>query len=216
MYNLGNPHFERKKWIHLFEGVTSIIFCTALSEYDKEQNGQECLDYFYSSWSSIFPFPLRFSLLFLFSILSLITHADTPSPRNSMRESFDLFESIVNSRLSLRTSIILVFCKIAAFRVKIKKVPFVRYFPEYTGGADVNKAAKYIIRRFMLKNRACLSMYPQGSKNSTIIAGSPIEGGPPEITRHLRNGRRAGTNLQQQPCNTNHLQCSQQIQIPSA
>jgi guanine nucleotide-binding protein subunit alpha len=26
---------ERKKWIHCFEAVTSIIFCVALSEYDQ-------------------------------------------------------------------------------------------------------------------------------------------------------------------------------------
>lgn len=26
---------DRKKWIHLFEGVTSIIFCVPLSDYDE-------------------------------------------------------------------------------------------------------------------------------------------------------------------------------------
>ena len=36
-----------------------------------------------------------------------------------------------------------------------------RYFPEYTGGSDVNKAAKYILWRFMQANRARLSVYPQ-------------------------------------------------------
>ena len=45
--NLANPHFafrmvdvggqrsERRKWIHCFENVTSIIFLVALSEYDQ-------------------------------------------------------------------------------------------------------------------------------------------------------------------------------------
>lgn len=27
-------HFLGKKWIHCFDGVTSILFCVALSEYD--------------------------------------------------------------------------------------------------------------------------------------------------------------------------------------
>jgi len=41
------------------------------------------------------------------------------------------------------------------------QVPLERYFPEYTGGSDVNKAAKYILWRFMQANRARLSVYPQ-------------------------------------------------------
>lgn len=35
MFDVGGQRSERKKWIHCFEGVTSIIFCTALSEYDQ-------------------------------------------------------------------------------------------------------------------------------------------------------------------------------------
>jgi hypothetical protein len=40
-------------------------------------------------------------------------------------------------------------------------VPLEKYFPEYTGGDDINKAAKYILWRFMQANRARLSVYPQ-------------------------------------------------------
>lgn len=43
----------------------------------------------------------------------------------------------------------------------ILQVPLERYFPEYTGGSDVNKAAKYILWRFMQANRARLNVYPQ-------------------------------------------------------
>jgi guanine nucleotide-binding protein G(i) subunit alpha len=35
MFDVGGQCSERKKWIHCFESVTSIIFCTALSEYDQ-------------------------------------------------------------------------------------------------------------------------------------------------------------------------------------
>ena len=35
MFDVGGQRSERKKWIHCFESVTSIIFCTALSEYDQ-------------------------------------------------------------------------------------------------------------------------------------------------------------------------------------
>ena len=40
-------------------------------------------------------------------------------------------------------------------------MPLQQYFPEYTGGSDVNKAAKYILWRFTQLNRAKLSIYPQ-------------------------------------------------------
>ncbi|KAF7217338.1 guanine nucleotide-binding protein subunit alpha-14 [Nothobranchius furzeri] len=35
MVDVGGQRSERKKWIHCFENVTSIIFLTALSEYDQ-------------------------------------------------------------------------------------------------------------------------------------------------------------------------------------
>ncbi|KAJ6462513.1 G-protein alpha subunit [Mycena sanguinolenta] len=122
MFDVGGQRSERKKWIHCFESVTSIIFCTALSEYDQvllEEKGQ-----------------------------------------NRMRESLVLFESVINSRWFLRTSIILFLNKIDVFRVKLAKIPLERYFPEYTGGPDINKAAKYVLWRFMQENRARLSVYP--------------------------------------------------------
>ncbi|KAF8181243.1 heterotrimeric G protein alpha subunit C [Mycena galopus ATCC 62051] len=122
MFDVGGQRSERKKWIHCFESVTSIIFCTALSEYD-----QVLLE---------------------------------ETKQNRMRESLTLFESVINSRWFLRTSIILFLNKIDVFRGKLAKVPLERYFPEYTGGPDINKAAKYVLWRFMQENRARLSVYP--------------------------------------------------------
>jgi GTPase SAR1 family protein len=34
LLDVGGQRSERKKWIHCFEGVTAILFCVALSEYD--------------------------------------------------------------------------------------------------------------------------------------------------------------------------------------
>ncbi|KIJ10007.1 hypothetical protein PAXINDRAFT_138616 [Paxillus involutus ATCC 200175] len=120
--DVGDQRSERKKWIHCFESVTSIIFCTALSEYDQvllEEKNQ-----------------------------------------NRLAESLILFESVINSRWFLRTSIILFLNKVDIFKTKLPKVPLEKYFPEYSGGADINKAAKYILWRFMQANRARLSVYP--------------------------------------------------------
>ncbi|KAG5645861.1 guanine nucleotide-binding protein subunit alpha [Asterophora parasitica] len=122
MFDVGGQRSERKKWIHCFESVTSIIFCTALSEYDQ-----------------------------------VLLEEKT---QNRMAESLVLFESVINSRWFLRTSIILFLNKIDVFKNKLPKVPLERYFPEYAGGTDINKAAKYILWKFMQANRARLSVYP--------------------------------------------------------
>ncbi|KAG0378708.1 Guanine nucleotide-binding protein alpha-2 subunit [Mortierella sp. AD032] len=122
MFDVGGQRSERKKWIHCFEAVTSIIFCVALSEYDQvllEESGQ-----------------------------------------NRMAESLVLFESVINSRWFLRTSIILFMNKIDLFAAKLPKVPLEKFFSDYTGGPDISKAAKYILWRFTQTNRARLHIYP--------------------------------------------------------
>ncbi|ORY95523.1 heterotrimeric G-protein alpha subunit, GPA3-like protein [Syncephalastrum racemosum] len=122
MFDVGGQRSERKKWIHCFEAVTSIIFCVSLSEYDQvllEENRQ-----------------------------------------NRMMESLVLFESVINSRWFLRTSTILFLNKIDVFKAKLPKIPLERYFPDYGGGNDVAKAAKYILWRFNQTNRAKLNIYP--------------------------------------------------------
>ncbi|CAO3616093.1 unnamed protein product [Cunninghamella blakesleeana] len=122
MFDVGGQRSERKKWIHCFESVTSIIFCVSLSEYD--QNLLEA------------------------------------SRQNRMMESLILFESVVNSRWFLRTSVILLLNKIDLFKKKIPKIPFEKYFPDYGGGDSVEKAAKYILWRFSQANRAKLKIFP--------------------------------------------------------
>ncbi|KAF2859788.1 guanine nucleotide binding protein, alpha subunit [Piedraia hortae CBS 480.64] len=122
MFDVGGQRSERKKWIHCFENVTSIIFCVALSEYD-----QVLLE---------------------------------ESTQNRMNESLVLFDSVVNSRWFMRTSIILFLNKVDLFRVKLQRSPMVNYFRDYTGGDDVNRAAKYLLWRFSQVNRAHLNLYP--------------------------------------------------------
>lgn len=44
--DVGGQRSERRKWIHCFESVTSIIFLVALSEYDQvlaECDNEVCL-----------------------------------------------------------------------------------------------------------------------------------------------------------------------------
>lgn len=53
MFDVGGQRSERKKWIHCFENVTSIIFCVALSEYDQvllEESNQVRYQISHSPW----------------------------------------------------------------------------------------------------------------------------------------------------------------------
>lgn len=122
MFDVGGQRSERKKWIHCFESVTSIIFCVALSEYD-----QVLLE---------------------------------ESSHNRMDESLVLFDSVINSRWFLRTSIILFLNKIDLFTKKVKIVPLGDYFPEYTGGDSLKLALRFILWKFSQANRAKLQLYP--------------------------------------------------------
>lgn len=76
-------------------------------------------------------------------------------------ESLLLFDSVVNSRWFMRTSIILFLNKVDIFKQKLGRSPLGNYFPDYSGGNDVNKAAKYLLWRFNQVNRAHLNLYPQ-------------------------------------------------------
>jgi guanine nucleotide-binding protein subunit alpha len=58
MFDVGGQRSERKKWIHCFENVTSIIFCVALSEYDQvllEESSQVRLFFVSSAWAAADP-----------------------------------------------------------------------------------------------------------------------------------------------------------------
>ena len=139
MFDVGGQRSERKKWIHCFENVTSIIFCVALSEYDQvllEESSQ---------------------------VRTLIDSLIQPLTRiqNRMMESLVLFDSVVNSRWFMRTSIILFLNKVDLFKAKLARSPLGNYFPDYSGGNDVNRAAKYLLWRFNQVNRAHLNLYPQ-------------------------------------------------------
>lgn len=81
--------------------------------------------------------------------------------QNRMIESLVLFDSVVNSRWFMRTSIILFLNKVDLFKQKLGRSPLSDYFPDYSGGNDVNRAAKYLLWRFNQVNRAHLNLYPQ-------------------------------------------------------
>ncbi|ONH67891.1 Guanine nucleotide-binding protein alpha-2 subunit [Cyberlindnera fabianii] len=80
--------------------------------------------------------------------------------QNRLEESLTLFDSVVNSRWFSKCSIILFLNKIDVFIEKLPYSPLEKYFPDYKGGNDVNKATKYILWRFSKVNRSGLPIYP--------------------------------------------------------
>lgn len=80
--------------------------------------------------------------------------------QNRFQESLVLFDNIINSRWFSRSSVVLFLNKIDLFAEKLTRSPLNKYFPDYTGGEDINKATKYILWRFMKLNRSNLTIYP--------------------------------------------------------
>lgn len=145
MFDVGGQRSERKKWIHCFEGVTSVIFVVAVNEYDQvlleeEQQVGVRIDNDVYVCTKNSPFHNL--------------------PQNRMSESLILFETIVLSKWFQRSSIILFFNKIDLFAEKIKRIPLANYFPEYAGKDDFGKACKFMIWRFQQANKPNLPLYP--------------------------------------------------------
>lgn len=123
LFDAGSQRSDRKKWIHCFENITSIMFVVNLAEYDQ-------------------------------------VLLEEPS-QNMLMESLVLFDSVVNSRWFMRTSIILLLNNVSIFKEKLARSPLSNYFSDYSGGSDVSSAVKYILWRFNQINREHLLLYPR-------------------------------------------------------
>lgn len=67
-----------------------------------------------------------------------------------MLESIALFESVVNSRWFLQTSIMLFLNKVDLFKTKVARVPLENYFPDYGGKVYLITYKYYIFLTFQL------------------------------------------------------------------
>ena len=100
------------------------------------------------------------AIIFLAPLVFTQVLQEDPSV-NRVEDSIYIWKKVCKNDLLSRTTIILFLNKIDVFKAKLPKVPLEKYFNDYAGGPDVNKAAKYILWRFMQVNRARLSIYPQ-------------------------------------------------------
>lgn len=126
--DVGGQRTERRKWIHCFENVTSIIFIVALSEFD--QNLSE----------PIFSTPMY-----------LNWRAGGTSPVNRLEESKALFKTIVTSEWFHNSSVILFLNKLDLFEEKILYGPNLLkdVFIDYGDNErDPTLAAEFIMNMF--------------------------------------------------------------------
>ncbi|XP_068440065.1 guanine nucleotide-binding protein subunit alpha-13-like [Clinocottus analis] len=73
---------------------------------------------------------------------------------NRLRESLDIFETIVNNRVFINVSIILFLNKTDLLEEKVKNVPLKDYFPEYTGqDYDLPDVQAFMVECFRAKRR---------------------------------------------------------------
>jgi guanine nucleotide-binding protein subunit alpha len=79
---------------------------------------------------------------------------------NQMLEYFLLFDDVVNASYFAKTSVIMLFNQPANLKQKLEHSALEDHFPDFIGGPDVLRAAKYILWRFNLLNLAHLAIYP--------------------------------------------------------
>ena len=150
MVDVGGQRSERRKWIHCFENVTSIMFLVALSEYDQVlvESDNEVLAVFCLSSQYLdqdHPFIAR---VFFF--------------KNRMEESKALFRTIITYPWFQNSSVILFLNKKDLLEEKIAYSHLVDYFPEFDGNVRLHASTlaqhsrcRYTIERFFC---ACVTV----------------------------------------------------------
>lgn len=107
------------------------------------------------------------TLIFCVAI-SEYDHMLREEPRqNRLLESFQLWESVINSKWFQRSSVVLFLNKKDIFRQKLRTNPLQRYFPEYrplemvaTEETTYEHAAEFIKNKFLAMNYGRVQIYP--------------------------------------------------------
>ncbi|CAL5350426.1 unnamed protein product [Camellia sinensis] len=131
LFDVGGQRNERRKWIHLFEGVTAVIFCASISEY--------------------------VGTLFL-TVIAIVSRYDQTlfedESKNRMMETKELFDWVLKQPCFEKTSFMLFLNKFDIFEKKVLKVPlnvcewFKDYQPVSTGKEEIEHAYEFVKKKF--------------------------------------------------------------------
>lgn len=122
MVDVGGQRSERRKWIHCFDNVTSIIFLAAVSEYDQV---------LYESENDVRTNARQRPVSGLEGAAR--SRVSCPLPQNRLSESLALFRTILSYSWFQDSSIILFLNKTDLLEEKIGQSHLATYFPAYTG-----------------------------------------------------------------------------------
>ncbi|KAG6915631.1 hypothetical protein DXG01_010670 [Tephrocybe rancida] len=86
--------------------------------------------------------------------------------QNQLKESLQLFQSLVDFRWKKPVAVVLLFNKIDLLNRKLPRVPLEQFFPGYTGGAKVGEAVRYIMQWFIQTKRPKLTIYSHVSQGT--------------------------------------------------
>ncbi|OTF78188.1 hypothetical protein BLA29_002221 [Euroglyphus maynei] len=134
LVDVGGQRTERRKWIHCFESVTTIIYIVALSEFDQ----------IFWEPNVVTDFAWRTHHRYM-------NDTDWQKPVNKLAESKALFKTIITSRWFRDTSIVLFLNKYDLFEEKILhgQNRLEDFFPDYNDeDNNVEMAADFILRMF--------------------------------------------------------------------
>ena len=147
-FNVCGQRGERRKWIHIFEGVTAVVFCVDLTTYNKVDEYEVPL---LLLWGPLLLFSFKFDGVFPFV-----------AQTNEMQQVRQEFDSVCNSRYFQNTSILLVFTNTDSFESMLLKEPLSRCFVEFDGGASAEMATEFVENRFSELNQSpeTKSIYP--------------------------------------------------------
>jgi GTPase SAR1 family protein len=129
---LGGARNERRKWIHIFEDVSALIYVVNMSDYDMKMEKKVNK-------------PKQGGTLKDEAVVETTTV-------NRMHECLKLFNSIINNQWFANTTVILLLNKMDLFEKKIEKVNLNVCFPEYSGGLDFEAASLLMEKMYTAQN----------------------------------------------------------------
>lgn len=166
--DVGGQRSERRKWIHCFDSVTSIIFLASLCEYDQLIDDPltirtNCSPSLSSPSSGISSPSSGISS-------NSSSYKSSPSKIPRMEVSLALFSTIVSSTVFQRTSFILFLNKKDLFEEKITKSNISCYYPEYTGPEKDATAGRKFIQNLYLSRAYSSLENPNVNKKTTHLS----------------------------------------------